>query len=100
LTSSGHASKDQIKRMVERLTDLQPQPGMRLDETDAIALALAAMYQRSHPLGRLALARSAAPTPRSRSAGAARSTDRRLAPGLPGNSDTIYRNVDGSILRP
>lgn len=53
LTSSGHASKDQVQRMVQRLTDLEPAVRMRLDETDAIALALAALYQGSHPLARL-----------------------------------------------
>lgn len=61
LTSSGHASKEQIKRMVERLTDLEWKRGMRLDETDAIALALAALFQRTHPLARLSSARTAVP---------------------------------------
>jgi crossover junction endodeoxyribonuclease RuvC len=59
LTSSGHASKEQVQRMVQRLTGLDAANGMRLDETDAIGLALAALYQRSHPLARLsALTRS------------------------------------------
>ena len=53
LTSSGHASKEQVQRMVQRLTGLDSTTGMRLDETDAIALALAALYQKSHPLARL-----------------------------------------------
>jgi crossover junction endodeoxyribonuclease RuvC len=53
LTSSGHASKEQIQRMVQRLTGMDASTRMRLDETDAIALALAALYQRSHPLARL-----------------------------------------------
>jgi crossover junction endodeoxyribonuclease RuvC len=53
LTSSGHASKDQIQRMVLRLTDFEPESRMRLDETDAMALALAALYQKSHPLARV-----------------------------------------------
>jgi crossover junction endodeoxyribonuclease RuvC len=53
LTSSGHASKEQVQRMVQRLTGLDPAERMRLDETDAIALALAALYQGSHPLARL-----------------------------------------------
>jgi crossover junction endodeoxyribonuclease RuvC len=52
LTSSGHASKEQVQRMVQRLTELDSTSGMRLDETDAIALALAALYQKSHPLAR------------------------------------------------
>jgi crossover junction endodeoxyribonuclease RuvC len=57
LTSSGHASKDQVQRMVLRLTGLEPSKGMRLDETDAIALALAGLHQSSHPLARLVGAR-------------------------------------------
>ena len=61
LTSSGHASKEQIQRMVQRLTDVDSNARMRLDETDAIALALAALYQRSHPLARLSAA--ARPSP-------------------------------------
>jgi crossover junction endodeoxyribonuclease RuvC len=52
LTSSGHASKEQVQRMVQRLTGLESTAGMRLDETDAIALALAALYQKTHPLAR------------------------------------------------
>jgi crossover junction endodeoxyribonuclease RuvC len=58
LTSSGHASKEQVQRMVARLTDLDTTGRLRLDETDAVALALAALYQRSHPLARLAAAGS------------------------------------------
>jgi len=54
LTSSGHASKEQVQRMVLRLTGLDSNVRMRLDETDAIALALAALHQSSHPLARLA----------------------------------------------
>jgi crossover junction endodeoxyribonuclease RuvC len=57
LTSSGHASKEQIQRMVARLTELDSTAGMRLDETDAIAIALAALYQKTHPLARMAAAR-------------------------------------------
>jgi crossover junction endodeoxyribonuclease RuvC len=53
LTSGGHASKEQVQRMVLRLTGLDRSNGMRLDETDAIALALAALHQNSHPLARL-----------------------------------------------
>ena len=45
LTSSGHASKEQVQRMVLRLTDLSSTIGLRLDETDAIALALAGLHQ-------------------------------------------------------
>jgi len=44
LTSSGHASKDQVQRMVLRLTGMEPVRRMKLDETDAIALALAALH--------------------------------------------------------
>jgi crossover junction endodeoxyribonuclease RuvC len=44
LTGSGHASKEQVRRMVLRLTSLASTAGMRLDETDAIALALAALH--------------------------------------------------------
>jgi crossover junction endodeoxyribonuclease RuvC len=54
LTSGGHASKEQVQRMVLRLTGLDPERSMRLDETDAIALALAALHQTTHPLARLA----------------------------------------------
>jgi crossover junction endodeoxyribonuclease RuvC len=54
LTSSGHASKDQIQRMVQRLTGLDSSSRMRLDETDAIALALAALHQQTHPFAVLA----------------------------------------------
>ena len=61
LTSSGHASKEQIQRMVARLTDVDTTGRMRLDETDAIALALAALYQRSHPLARLTSGRPRLP---------------------------------------
>jgi crossover junction endodeoxyribonuclease RuvC len=50
LTSAGHASKEQVQRMVMRLTGLQPTPGMKLDESDAVALALAALHERTHPL--------------------------------------------------
>jgi crossover junction endodeoxyribonuclease RuvC len=46
LTSSGHASKEQVQRMVLRLTGLEAGGGLRLDETDAIALALAGLHQR------------------------------------------------------
>jgi crossover junction endodeoxyribonuclease RuvC len=54
LTTGGHASKGQVQRMVLRLTGLGATPGLRLDETDAIALALAALHQTSHPLARVA----------------------------------------------
>src|SRR5207244_4573778 len=46
LTSSGHASKEQVQRMVLRLTGLEAVGGLRLDETDAIGLALAGLHQR------------------------------------------------------
>src|SRR6266571_3769002 len=45
LTSSGHASKEQVQRMVLRLTGLEASSGLRLDETDAIGLALASLHQ-------------------------------------------------------
>jgi crossover junction endodeoxyribonuclease RuvC len=54
LTAGGHASKEQVQQMVLRLTRLAIGPGMKLDETDAIALALAALHETSHPLARLA----------------------------------------------
>lgn len=54
LTSGGHASKEQVQRMVSHLTGLQPTPGMKLDESDAVALALAALYETTHPLAALA----------------------------------------------
>src|SRR5215831_3522339 len=53
LTAGGHASKEQVQQMVLRLTRLTLAPGMRLDETDAIALALAALHETTHPLARL-----------------------------------------------
>jgi crossover junction endodeoxyribonuclease RuvC len=53
LTTSGHASKEQVQRMVQRLTGMDSTSGLRLDETDAIALALAALHQTSHPLAHL-----------------------------------------------
>ncbi|MDQ6675491.1 MAG: crossover junction endodeoxyribonuclease RuvC [Chloroflexota bacterium] len=46
LTSSGHASKEQVQRMVLRLTGLESLQRLRLDETDAIALALAGLHNR------------------------------------------------------
>jgi crossover junction endodeoxyribonuclease RuvC len=54
LTAGGHASKEQVQQMVLRLTRLPSAPGMKLDETDAIALALAALHETIHPLSRLA----------------------------------------------
>jgi crossover junction endodeoxyribonuclease RuvC len=54
LTTSGHASKEQVQRMVLRMTGLDATLRLRLDETDAIALALAALHQSTHPLARLA----------------------------------------------
>ena len=50
LTGSGHASKAQIQRMVLRLTGLPAPTSMRWDESDALALALAALSQVDHPL--------------------------------------------------
>ncbi len=47
LTGSGHASKEQVQRMVLRLTGLDAGTGLRLDETDAIGLALAGLHQTS-----------------------------------------------------
>jgi crossover junction endodeoxyribonuclease RuvC len=52
LTSGGHASKEQVQRMVLRLTGLN-RDGLRLDETDALALAIAALHQSTHPLAGL-----------------------------------------------
>jgi crossover junction endodeoxyribonuclease RuvC len=54
LTAGGHASKEQVQQMVLRLTKLSVTPGMKLDESDAIALALAALHETTHPLARLA----------------------------------------------
>lgn len=48
LTGTGHASKQQIQRMVLRLTGLEPGRTVRSDVTDAIALALAGMHQALH----------------------------------------------------
>ncbi len=55
LTTSGHASKEQVQRMVLRITGLDATARLRLDETDAIALALAALHQTTHPLAGLAI---------------------------------------------
>jgi crossover junction endodeoxyribonuclease RuvC len=76
LTSSGHASKEQVQRMVQRLTDLDSTAGMRFDETDAIALALAALFQRSHPLARLSTSRPPAVPSRARARAAHAPTGR------------------------
>jgi crossover junction endodeoxyribonuclease RuvC len=54
LTGGGHASKEQIQRMVLRLTGLPADERMKLDETDAIALALAGLHQSHRPLALLA----------------------------------------------
>jgi Holliday junction resolvasome RuvABC endonuclease subunit len=43
--------------MVLRLTGLSSTDRMKLDETDAIALALAGLHQSTHPLARLVAAR-------------------------------------------
>lgn len=45
LTGNGHASKEQVQRMVTQLTGLAVTAGMKLDETDAVALALAVLSQ-------------------------------------------------------
>lgn len=45
LTGSGHASKEQVQRMVLQVTGLDPLGKLRLDETDAVALALAGLSQ-------------------------------------------------------
>jgi crossover junction endodeoxyribonuclease RuvC len=45
LTGTGHASKEQVQRMVQRLTGLQTRETLRWDVTDAIALALAGLHQ-------------------------------------------------------
>jgi len=50
LTGSGHASKDQVQRMVLRLTGLTPSGSLKLDETDALALALAGLHQATRRL--------------------------------------------------
>lgn len=50
LTGGGHASKDQVQRMVLRLTGLTSNGKLRLDETDALALALAGLHQITRPL--------------------------------------------------
>jgi crossover junction endodeoxyribonuclease RuvC len=49
LTGTGHASKQQVQRMVLQLTGLDPGGRLRLDETDAIALGLAALSVVSRP---------------------------------------------------
>jgi crossover junction endodeoxyribonuclease RuvC len=60
LTGSGHASKSQIQRMVLRLTGLTRTPGMRWDESDALALAIAGLSQIALPRRGQAPARLAA----------------------------------------
>jgi crossover junction endodeoxyribonuclease RuvC len=49
LTGSGHASKSQIQRMVLRLSGLVAPPGLRWDESDALALAIAGISQMARP---------------------------------------------------
>src|ERR1700687_4953550 len=63
LTSSGHASKDQVQRMVLRLTGLPSTEGMKLDETDAIALALAGLHQTRLGSGELGVGARKARSP-------------------------------------
>jgi crossover junction endodeoxyribonuclease RuvC len=50
LTGGGHASKEQVQRMVLRLTGLASNGRLKLDETDALALALAGLHQTTRPL--------------------------------------------------
>ena len=50
LTGAGHASKEQVQRMVLRLTGITPNGKLKLDETDALALALAGLHQSTHQL--------------------------------------------------
>jgi crossover junction endodeoxyribonuclease RuvC len=45
LTGTGHASKEQVQRMVLRVTDLPSTKHLRWDVTDAIALAIAGLHQ-------------------------------------------------------
>lgn len=52
LTGSGHASKEQIQRMVSHLTGLSLDEPLRWDVTDAVALGLAGLNQlQSERLG-------------------------------------------------
>jgi crossover junction endodeoxyribonuclease RuvC len=66
LTSSGHASKEQVQRMVLRLTGLEPRKGMKLDETDAMALALAGLHQDLAPPSTLSSTSTTASVPERR----------------------------------
>ena len=50
LTGGGHASKEQVQRMVLRLTGLAPDARLKLDETDALALAVAGLHQTTRRL--------------------------------------------------
>jgi crossover junction endodeoxyribonuclease RuvC len=50
LTGGGHASKEQVQRMVLRLTGMSPNGKLKLDETDALALALAGLQQSTRHL--------------------------------------------------
>ena len=49
LTGSGHASKQQVQRMVQHMTHMDPGTRLRLDESDAIALALAGLSVAAGP---------------------------------------------------
>jgi crossover junction endodeoxyribonuclease RuvC len=82
LTSGGHASKEQVQRMVLRLTGLQSAEGMRLDETDAIALALAGLHQTGFGSGVLGVGDRGS-AHRSRSSAALRQLVRDLQDRLP-----------------
>jgi len=48
LTGNGHASKQQVQGMVQRLTGLDPAQTLKWDVTDAIALGIAGLHQREH----------------------------------------------------
>ena len=48
LTGNGHASKESVQGMVQRLTGLDPTIALKWDVTDAIALAIAGLHQRQH----------------------------------------------------
>ena len=45
LTGSGHASKEQVQRMVLRVADFETTTRLRWDVTDALALAIAGAHQ-------------------------------------------------------
>ncbi|MBV9173973.1 MAG: crossover junction endodeoxyribonuclease RuvC [Chloroflexi bacterium] len=57
LTGNGHASKKQVQSMVEHVTGSRVDAAMRLDESDAIALALAALNVTGRPAASVRRAR-------------------------------------------